>query len=319
MSRHCPRAWTTIALALAFGLASCNDLSQRHLGGLGRDDVAEAPKPAPALAIANPPPVARVPANEEVQKATFVPEREAPKPDPNPIDPNSQPAQPPLRILFLRAAQTYASIDSYIYRLRRSETVNGKKFPEEIVSVEVRRTPYSVHLKWLGDRNKGREVIYVQGRYDNKMQVNLAANDLYALMGRRQQVAVDDPMVKSESRYPITETGFGSLINRFGHLVVALEQGDTRGGTLKYLGPVKRDEFTAPVEAAHQVIPAKSDPLLPTGGQRWWYFDATHGLPVLIITKDASDQIVEYYCHDRIQWPVRLDDDDFNPDRQWRK
>ena len=124
-------------------------------------------------------------------------------------------------------------------------------------------------------------------------------------------------MARAKSRYPITSTGFGSLIERYGQWVAAVEKGDTRGGTAKYLGRVNRPEFPNPVETVHQVLPAASDPLLPKGGQRWWFFDTANGLPVLVITHDPAGE-VEYYCHDNIQW-VPLDDDDFNPDRLWRK
>ena len=66
-------------------------------------------------------------------------------------------------------------------------------------------------------------------------------------------------------------------------------------------------------------MPPKSDPLLPGGGKRWWFFDPFNFMPVLIITHDESGREVEYYCNDRIQSPARLDDDDFNPDKLWRK
>jgi hypothetical protein len=142
MNRHCPRLSRMIGLALAIGLIGCNDLAQRHLSGLRRDDSAEAPKPAPALQISNAPAGTGNPVDANVQKAAFVPANPI-----NPLDPNSRLAQHPLRVLYQRAAEHYAGMDSYIFRLRRSETVNGKKFPEEIVRVEVRRVPFSVHLK----------------------------------------------------------------------------------------------------------------------------------------------------------------------------
>ncbi len=134
---------------------------------------------------------------------------------------------------------------------------------------------------------------------------------------KRTSIAPDDPMVRAKSRYPITETGFGPLIARFGKLAAA-EKGDTRGGTARYLGRVARPEFAAPVEAVHQVLPEGADPLMPKGGQRWWFFDAESGLPVLVIGHDASGE-VEYYCHDHIIGPAHLDDDDFNPDRMGKK
>jgi hypothetical protein len=129
----------------------------------------------------------------------------------------------------------------------------------------------------------------------------------------RTSLAPDSPMVRDKSRYAITETGFGSLIARFGRLAAALDKGDTSGGTAKYLGRVPRPEFTDKVEAVHQVLPAGSDPLLPKGGQRWWFFDAGTGLPVLLVTHDPSGE-VEYYCHDHIISPANLDDNDFNPE-----
>jgi len=119
-------------------------------------------------------------------------------------------------------------------------------------------------------------------------------------------------------RYPITNTGLGSLIERFGSIVADIEKGNTRDGTAKYLGKIKRPEFEAPVETVHQTLPAGSDTGLPKGGERWWCFDATTSLPVLIVAHDPDGE-VEYYCHDHIQWPVRLDDDDFNPDRLWKR
>ena len=39
----------------------------------------------------------------------------------------------------------------------------------------------------------------------------------------------------------------------------------------------------------------------------------------LVITRDETDHEVEYYCYDHFQYPVKLDDDDFNPDKLWRR
>ena len=210
-------------------------------------------------------------------------------------------------------------MDSYLFRMKRREVVNGVKQPEEIMLVKVRRQPYSVYLKWLGPNSKGREVVYVQGKFDNKMQVLTADGDIPFLPGgSRMSFGLDSALVKGKSRYPITSTGLGSLIERYGNMVTGIEEGSAREGTAKYLGKVKRPEFETPVEAVLQTLPANADTGLPKGGERWWYFDATSGLPVLIVANDPNGE-VEYYCHDHLQWPVQLDDDDFNPDRLWKK
>jgi len=314
--RH-PIAWRIVAVALILPVSACSDFSGRRIGGVRDfDNVAQgpAPKPAPALHIPNSTAIAQNPPDDKLKQATFVPEREAP--GANPLNP----AQHPLRVLYQRANEKHAGMGGYIFRLKRRESVAGRKMPEELIRITVRPEPYAVHLKWLGTEGKNREVIYVKGKYDNKMQILLASNDAFPFSpaGMRWSISPDDSSARAKSRHPITNTGLGSLIESYGRLIAAVEKGDGSLGSAKYLGRVKRPEFDAEVEAVHQVLPAKSDPNMPRGGQRWWYFDATSGLPVLIIAHDPDGE-VEYYCHDNIQINVRLDDDDFNPDRLWRK
>jgi hypothetical protein len=328
MRRNRKDAWRFAAVALAAFLAGCSDFSEHRFGGVRTlpGDVVKEPPPEPALAIPNPPNAARADFNqpgEGVKQAKFVPRAE-PTPDSKllPVDPNLNPqlSSNPLAAIYERARQRYAGMDSYIFRLKRREVVSGRKQPEEVLEVKLRREPYSVYLKWLNPESKGRETVYVRGKYENKMQLVLAANDAFPFSpaGMRWSISPDDPMARAKSRYPITETGFGPLIERYGKMVAAIEKSDPREGTVKYLGLVSRPEFAAKVEGVHQVLQAKSDPQLPKGGERWWYFDAASGLPALVIAHDPSGE-VEYYCHDHVQWPVRLDDDDFNPDRLWRK
>ncbi len=225
----------------------------------------------------------------------------------------------PLRDLHQKAAQKYASLDSYLLRLRRREVVHGQNHPEEVMLCKFRKEPWSVYFKWLGPEAKGREVVYVKGAYGNMIHSLTAAGDVPFLpAGKRFNVSPDSFLVKSKSRYPITDAGLGPLIDRFGRLAAAFEQGDMREGTAKYLGQLKRPEFDTMVEAVMQVLPPKSDPNLPRGGQRLWFFDPAIHLPVLVITQDETGREVEYYCHDRFQFPVRLDDDDFNPEVLWR-
>jgi Protein of unknown function (DUF1571) len=307
------------AVCLAFVLAGC--AQQRFTGLHGDPETASGPpKPASPLFIPSPPSVAasKSPSRDDtIEQASYAPRRDA-KPTPGEVKPEV--VEHPLGVLYERAAQRLASMDTYIYRLKRREVVNGRKQPEELIRVAVRREPFSVHLKWLGIEGKGREAIYAKGKYKDEMQILLAGGDMFPLSpaGMRVNLAPNDPLAQGKSRYPITETGFASLIARFGQLAAAIEKGDTRGGTAKYLGRVERPEFTKKLEAVHQVLPANSDPLLPKGGQRWWYFDADTGLPALVIAHDPTGE-VEYYCHDNVIYPAHLDDEDFDPVRMWRK
>jgi hypothetical protein len=224
-----------------------------------------------------------------------------------------------LRELHTNAAKTYAKMDTYIMRLRRREVVAGSARPEELVLCKIRKEPFSVYMKWLDGAGKGREVTYVKDGYEGKIHSLTAPGDIPIFSGTVFSVAPDSPLVKSKSRYPITEAGIGSTLAGFDRLVTAAEKGDTSGSKLEYLGPSKRAEFAEPVNHVKQTIAPKVDPNLAAGGVRHWYFDATNGLPVLIVAYDEKRQEVEYYCHDRFQFPVRLDNDDFDPDKLFKK
>jgi hypothetical protein len=108
-------------------------------------------------------------------------------------------------------------------------------------------------------------------------------------------------------------------VDRFGRLVADQASGGKKEGKAEYLGKQKRSEFAQEMEAVCQTLPVGVDPLFPRGGKRWWYFDATNHLPVLLVTQDHEQREVEYYRHEQLQYPARLGDDDFNPDRLWKK
>jgi hypothetical protein len=222
-----------------------------------------------------------------------------------------------LRALHHQAMERYAGIDSYMARLRRREQVNGRDKPEELLLFKFRKQPYSVYFKWLGSEGSGREVVYVQGRYGSLLHTLLAAGDMpFTPAGRRMALAPDNLLVRSASRHAITEAGIGNLIDCYGKLVTAQER-DSHAGSLRYLGPHKRPEYERPLEAVEETVRPGSDPQLPQGGRRWWMFDLASHLPVILITHDHVGHEVEYYCYDRIQPGVHLDDRDFDPDQLW--
>jgi hypothetical protein len=205
-------------------------------------------------------------------------------------------------------------MDSYIARLRRREQVNGRDKPEEVLLFKFRKEPFSVYFKWLGNEGAGREVVYVRGRYGDQIHSLLAAGDMpFAPAGKRMSVSPDNLFVRNASRHGITEAGIGNLIDKFGLVTAA----STDLASLKSLGLVKRPELETLVEAVEQIISPGKDPHLPRGGRRLWAFDPSWHLPVLVITHDETGHEVEFYCYDRIQYPVRLDDADFDPDRLW--
>ncbi len=223
-----------------------------------------------------------------------------------------------LQELARAATARYGTIDSYIARFRRREVVGGKQKPEETMVIKFRKEPWSVYFKWLGKEGQGREVVFVPGKYGDQLHTILAAGDAPLMpAGKRFPVSPDSFLVRSNSRHSIREAGLGTLVRQFADLTAANARGDLHLGTLRYLGQIRRTEFEQPCEAAEQILAPGSDPGLPKGGKRLWVFDPSTNLPNLLVTWDDSNREVEYYCYDRLEYPVNLTDDDFNPDVIW--
>jgi hypothetical protein len=223
----------------------------------------------------------------------------------------------PVRRLQRDAAAAYAKLPCYIARLRRREVVQGRAKPEEVLIFKFRERPYSVHFKWLGEEGKGREVVYVRGQFDSKLNILTAANDIpFTPAGRRLALAPDSMMVRAASKYPITEAGIGNMIARFGRLLDAIQAGGS-GVSVKYIGQVQRPEYPVPLEGVECQFPSGREPEIPDGGRRLVYFDPATHFPVVSLTYDLTGHEVDFYCFDRFQLDVKLDDDDFNPEKLW--
>jgi hypothetical protein len=231
--------------------------------------------------------------------------------------PGSPGESDPLRRLHHDAAAAYAKLPCYMARLRRREVVQGRAKPEEVLIFKFRERPYSVHFKWLGDEGQGREVVFVRGQGDDKLHILTAANDIpFAAAGKRLALAPDSLMVKAASKYPITEAGIGNMINRFGRMLDTMRAGGS-GISAKFLGPVQRPEYPGTLEGVECTFPADREPEIPSGGRRLVFFDPATHFPVLSLTYDTAGREVDFYCFDRFQLDVKLDDDDFNPDKLW--
>jgi len=238
-----------------------------------------------------------------------------------PVAQNAAPAQPvgQLRTLHRLAEQRYATTEGYIVRFKRREVIAGKNHPDEIILLKFRKEPASIYMRWLGGEGKGRELVYAPGRHGNVIHSLAAPSDMPfpGITGKHVKAAPDHPQVLARCRYPISETGIGSLIDRFGRIVDALERGETRVGSMRCLGQVRRPEFDVPVDAVLQLIPPGVEKTLPRGGQRFWFFDTNLRFPILMVAQDDTGNEVEYYCYDRFLFPDRFRDEEFDPERLW--
>lgn len=245
----------------------------------------------------------------------------APQPVPGSVPiPTPEPGFAKLRLLHQQAAERCAALPTYTAQLRRREQINGKDKAEEVMLFKFRQEPWSVYFKWTGPHCQGREVVYVKGRHGGMIHTLLAKGDVPLMpAGKVMSLLPDHRFVVASSRHSITEAGIGTMVEQFGRLLSKQETGDSRHGTLRYAGPVRRPELPQVLEAVEQTISAGSETPLPRGGKRHWFFDPANQLPVLVVTYDHSGHEVEFYCYEGVQGPVALGDDDFNPEKLWKR
>ncbi len=227
-----------------------------------------------------------------------------------------------LRELHDRAARRYAEIDDYICRFRCREFVQGRHEPENILEFRYRKQPESRYFKWVGGALVGREMVYVRGKYDDRLQIRTGSGD--PISGFRISLDPHSPRATANSRRTVDEAGIGHLIEEFGKRLTEHEQANGTGGFLRYAGRVERPESEAALECVEQSIPPGAERHLPRGGRRFWFFNQdsrTHEyqLPMLIITEDETGREVEYYCFDRMNTNVGLSTEEFDPERLWRR
>jgi Protein of unknown function (DUF1571) len=229
-----------------------------------------------------------------------------------------------LRRVYNRVVEKFGKMEGFESRLTRRETVNGRAMPEEVLQYKFRKEPYSVYIKWLGLEGQGRELIYVAGKYDGKVQILTGKDEgLLIRSGQRHQFLPTDSTIRSKSRYDIREGGMATAIGWFGRSLAAMESDPSRVGQMRYLGVRPRRERESGLEAIEEVIQPNREPLMSKGGKRTTYFDPdpsspSFGLPVLMIAVADNGREVEYYWFDQLK-PVSLSDADFDADRLWRK
>jgi hypothetical protein len=273
---------------------------------------AQTPTPQDQRPLDLPPP----PPPAKSQSASEPPRDTAPPPAATPVNPNVEttPADASVNLhrILKQAESECANLDSYICRMTKREVVNGSAKPEEIIRFMFRKQPFSLYFRWIGKECSGREVVYVKGKFENKLHIRQSPGS--ATMA----LAPDNFLVKRSSRHPITEAGVCAIVDMYASGVAAFDKGQH---PLRYLGVVKRQDFDegTQLEGIEEDLVPGADPNLPRGGRRQLYFNTANHLPALVITRDERGQEVEYYRFDRFQSRVRLDDDDFDPEKLFGK
>jgi uncharacterized protein DUF1571 len=101
-------------------------------------------------------------------------------------------------------------IKDYTAVFSKTELVKGRMI-KQVMDMKFRTKPFSVYFRYRTGQEQGRQAIFVEGKFGNRLVVK-EANGLGAIAGRLY-FDLTDRTVMAENRYPVTHVGIGNLLN----------------------------------------------------------------------------------------------------------
>ncbi len=181
---------------------------------------------------------------------------------------------------YAKLQKALGAVNAATYQLTLQNRVGSKMRPKETISCKTTREG-KLYLKWTGDANKNRELIYKPGWNNDRLWVKEGGALDFAAVA----VAFDDPIVKADYVRSLDVLIFDRLAKVIAEWKSAGEATvEPDGNTLKIAG---------------------------AAGVALITMDAA-GLPAKIVVKDAKDQLVEEYVISNLNASAQLGDTDFD-------
>ena len=260
------------------------------------------------------------------------PPEPSPKPPaqaPKPVEPiqrtsAEEPIQPnhPFGPAIERAKKSLKRIESikdYSALMTKRERVGGKLLDYQYYLAKIRHEPFSVYLRFLAPPDlKGREVIYVAGRNDNKLLAHEPAGKkgVLGVVGNligTASLAPNSALAMMANRYPITEIGMLNLTRK----LVEVGENDMRHheADAKYYGNAKVNDRAC--EAWVFTHPVRRDYFRFHRAEV--FIDKELNLPIRYASYDwpakegDSPVLLEEYTYSKIKLDNGFTDLDFDP------
>ena len=210
--------------------------------------------------------------------------------------------------LVLAAGQAAARLRAYTARFEKQERLGLLLRPLEEVDVAIREEPLSVHMKWVGRMDRGKEALYVEGENDDRIRVY--AGQLPAPMVLN--VEPESAAAMQGNRYPITRMGLRTLAR--GLLRSSGEAEAAPAGSFHRLGRLEMDGRT--IEIVGRRMTAASSAAGRPPETLLAGIDLQTGLAVLMSrygpATGGKTELLELYRYRRLSLAATLTDADFD-------
>jgi hypothetical protein len=271
-------------------------LRTSHAAGAG-------PGPAPGIELKAPVPLRTVPDLARAPAAVSAPPRRDESGEPSPPAPAPTPES-----LVSAARERVEAIQSYQVDIHRQERVGEALLEPEDIILSLRRQPRAVRLQWPKPSFQGREVIYAERETRGLIEVH-TPNTLIPIP--RIALPPDSPLALRNSRHPITEAGFETILGNLSRTIEENKAGNKEHGTISYGGLAQPEGLDTP---CHKVVR-----VLATGEIWQVYFDPESKFPALVQANAPNGDLLERYLFRAVRPdPAELAAADaFDPDRRW--
>lgn len=225
-----------------------------------------------------------------------------PKPE---IDPR-HPLVPVLNMAY-EARKAVEAVKDYTATFIKQELID-KRVRKTVMNLKLREEPFSVYLYFV-DPYKGREVIYIDGKNKNQLQVH--ETGLLSVVGT-VSLAPTSPDAMNGNKYPVTMIGLRTMLER----VIEQWENEAQFGEVepKYYPEAKLGDL--PCRCIESKHPQPRNQF--KSHMTRLYLHGESGLPVRVeqyawpAGKDQPPQLFEEYSYMNLKTNVGLQDADFD-------
>jgi hypothetical protein len=209
------------------------------------------------------------------------------------------------------------AVPDYTATFVKQERIDGALQDLQTIQLKLRHKPFSVYMKWLQGGDEGRQVLFVQGESDEKLQIRLGG-----IKSRLPVLHLEPTGARAmlESRHPITEMGLLELASRV-HKYRSRDCSLKRGVRWEMLPDQKYFDR----DCDCWIVEYDGPEVEPIYRKMITYVDKELALPISVRnygwpdegveTSDAAalDEatLIEYYGYTEIRFETRVSDADF--------
>ena len=202
--------------------------------------------------------------------------------------------------ILVKALESYSKINNYSCYLYKKELVGTTYYEDANILVKFKK-PHSYYIKWTQGDDKGQEVIYSEGRYNNKLQAHIGGFFSFLTFSL-------DPtglIALRKTHHPIYHLDIGyilTILETNNHLHQQL-----RLGTVSF----EKDEMIEGVDT----IKLRAE--FPDGKgfyakKIYLNFDKSTYIPIMIKTYDWNDRLKEKFYFSKIKMNTGITEKDFD-------